>query len=175
MNYKPTQEDLLSRFSYDKETGTLCHKFRPDVRKTWNTRYAGMPITSQLKTRCGKRYYRVRINTVGFLVHRVVWMMTYGVWPDEIDHIDGNGLNNSLGNIRNVSRSENAKNIKQSKSNTSGHTGIQKICNAWRVAMRVNKKQRYIGTYNTLEEAIRVRDSWKEKCGYHDNHGTARQ
>lgn len=47
-----------------------------------------------------------------FRVHRLVWEAFYGKIPDgmEIDHIDGNKLNNSVDNLRCVTSKENKNN-----------------------------------------------------------------
>lgn len=49
-----------------------------------------------------------------FLVHRAVWEAFNGPIPEkyDIDHIDGNPLNNCLDNLRAVTHSENLKNRK---------------------------------------------------------------
>ena len=43
--------------------------------------------------------------------HRLIWFLSYGKLPDEIDHIDGNRSNNALNNLRSVTRQENLANI----------------------------------------------------------------
>lgn len=44
--------------------------------------------------------------------HRLIWFLAYGEIPDEIDHINGDRADNSLDNLRSVSRQENLANIK---------------------------------------------------------------
>lgn len=54
------------------------------------------------------------LNHKHFLVHRAVWEAFNGPIPDnyDIDHIDGNPLNNALENLRIASHQENIKNRK---------------------------------------------------------------
>lgn len=80
----------------------------------------------------------------------------------EIDHIDRNKKNNHISNLRWATRSEQNINIGIKKSNTSGHTGINynKKNNKWRARVTRNNIEYYIGVYDTIEEAIRERDTY---------------
>jgi hypothetical protein len=73
----------------------------------------------------------------------------------EVDHIDGNGLNNSRANLRACSRAENARNRGIPKNNTSGFKGVgwHKRQGAWRAVITLHGKQTHIGYFDTPEEA----------------------
>jgi len=45
-----------------------------------------------------------------YLAHRVAWKWTYGKWPTEIDHIDGNTSNNSIWNLVDATHQDNLLN-----------------------------------------------------------------
>ncbi len=79
--------------------------------------------------------------------------------PKEIDHIDGNGLNNKWSNLRSVSHSINAKNQKKHKNNTSGNSGVtfRKDSNKWRARIMVNDKSISLGTFLKKEDALSAR------------------
>lgn len=72
---------------------------------------------------------------------------------EQVDHIDGNRLNNIRENLRLASNSQNGKNRRISKLNKSGYKGVYKVRDKWRVAIKVNYKLIHLGYFNTPEEA----------------------
>ena len=80
----------------------------------------------------------------------------------EVDHIDGNKTNNNINNLRWSTHSENNRNKPTQKNNNSGYSGItyMKSLKKWRVRIKVDKKEMYIGVYKNIEDAIKIR---KEK------------
>jgi HNH endonuclease/AP2 domain len=74
----------------------------------------------------GNQCFRVGYNKTIWLVHRILWVMRNGSIESslDIDHIDGNALNNSAENLRLVSTAVNQRNQKQPITNTSGVTGV---------------------------------------------------
>lgn len=89
-------------------------------------------------------YLRVRVNGVYHSVHRVVWAMTYGQWPDhDIDHIDGNPLNNKPSNLRKSTQALNMRNTARRSDNTSGVKGVSwnKQRGMWRARIEVAGKE----------------------------------
>ena len=102
-----------------------------------------------------KGYRRVMINNKSYKTHRLVFMMHYGYLPKQVDHIDGNKLNNNIENLRQATHGQNRQNSKIQKNNTSGVKGInwQKRDNKWQARVMLNKKSHQIGYFETLEEA----------------------
>ena len=75
-----------------------------------------------------------------------------------IDHIDGNPLNNTWSNLREISGGENVRNQKLSKNTRSGVTGVYLRENGRFIPhLRVDGKLKTFGTYKTLDEALAVR------------------
>ena len=77
--------------------------------------------------------------------------------PDEnveIDHIDLNGCNNHLENLRWVTRSQNQQHKNKNKNCLSKFKGVtfDKQKNKWKCHLRVNGKNKHIGHFNTEEE-----------------------
>lgn len=71
----------------------------------------------------------------------------------EIDHINGNPLDNRRGNIRIVSRRMNALNRKCHRSGKHIGSRFMKGRNRWVTSIRVNGDRKYIGCFETEEEA----------------------
>lgn len=76
--------------------------------------------------------------------------------PDmQVDHINGNTLDNRKSNLRICSASENARNTKRSRTNTSGFKGIywNKDMGKWQAYITHHGKHIYLGSYLTPQEA----------------------
>lgn len=173
-----TKEYLSQCFSYDAHSGDLIWKERPTTHfscdrahKAWNTRYAN----TNTGTEQNRGYSVVRINGKGYLKHRIIWMLTYGVWPKCIDHINGDRWDNKLENLRSVAPSENSKNLSQAVNNTSGVTGVCRNGKAfgkcWRARIKINRKDMSLGYFDSFEEAVEARKLAEIQYGFHPNHG----
>lgn len=71
----------------------------------------------------------------------------------DIDHINGNTLDNRKSNLRACSRSENCRNRGMSKNNSSGYKGIFQCKKRWQSSIMINRAAIYIGSFATKEEA----------------------
>lgn len=72
----------------------------------------------------------------------------------EVDHINGDKLDNRLVNLRVCSPMENRRNRPKKKNNTSGFKGVSLASrNRWKATIRDGNTVRYIGIYKTKEEA----------------------
>src|SRR5437016_1019112 len=76
-----------------------------------------------------------------FLMHR---FMT-GFKSCEIDHIDGNGLNNQRANLRLATKSQNQHNRGPMKKGSSRFKGVWRHGDKWRVGITLNRKKIHIG------------------------------
>lgn len=107
----------------------------------------------------GRKVYAVRSKRIGFLrrkneyLHRVIMNAQDG---EQIDHIDGNGLNCTRTNMRKATHSENLRNRGAPKDNTSGYKGVSFRLGRWRAQIVVNDKQIYLGTFDTPEQAAKA-------------------
>lgn len=76
-----------------------------------------------------------------------------------VDHINHNPLDNRRDNLRICTQHENSFNSSISSNNKSGIIGVHfdKERNKWQAKIQVNGKTKYLGRYNTLEEAAEAR------------------
>jgi hypothetical protein len=101
------------------------------------------------------KYKAVCIDYKCYLIHKLIYLMHYGVWPKIIDHINGNRSDNRIENLRVASISENAFNQKITKRNTSGCKNVSWDINKCKWVVRLTKskkvKQWYIEDYELAE------------------------
>ena len=166
-------EYLKSRLDYNPKTGIFTWKYKDGDSqgdKIFNTKFGG----KEAGNKNSYDYLQIKIYNKNILTHRVAYLFMTGEWPqDEIDHINGNRLDNRWENLRVVSKEENRKNQKINNRNTSGATGVSwsKEENKWIVKISVNKKQITLGYFNNFNEAVKVRKKAEVEYGYHENHG----
>lgn len=138
-------ERAIEIFRYDAENGLLERKLKSGRWKT-----------------CGHKadchgYGVVRVDGKNHKAHRLVWLLTYGEWPEhEIDHLDRNRMNNRISNLRAVTTAENGHNRRMSNNNSSGYPGVSfnKQHKKYVTYIGVNDNITYLGLYNTAEEAF---------------------
>lgn len=161
------QDSLKAIIHYNSESGVFIWKISSGSVK--KGKEAGKIFINR-----SVKYRVIRINKKTYYAHRLAWMYMNGKWPNgEIDHIDGNGLNNEIKNLREVTKSENQKNLKRNNLNTSGISGVDKIKKSglWRVRISHENKSIHIGCFSSFFEACCARKSAELKYGYHENHG----
>lgn len=118
------------------------------------------------------KYVTTKVDSKEYKVHRLIWMYHYGNMPEnQIDHINGDSLDNRIENMRDVNNGENSKNRCIQSNNSTGYHGITMHKGRYRVRINVNKKRISCGVYDTFEEALNVRKELEKKYNYHNNHG----
>lgn len=78
----------------------------------------------------------------------------------QVDHIDGNRLNNQKSNLRLCDNTRNQQNKTKQSNNTSGYKGVSwhKRDEVYEINIRVNRKLVYLGRSQDLEVAARLYD-----------------
>lgn len=148
LTHQPPSAEWLSRISYDADTGHF----------TWVVAASGVrkgKIAGSM-TSCG--YWQIRLNKICYRAHRLAWFVTYGEWPDdEIDHINGNPLDNRIENLRIVDRAGNSQNRwKAHRDNLScGLLGVtwNKQHQRWQAKIVANKVRHHLGYFSDPEPA----------------------
>jgi len=103
-----------------------------------------------------RKYYQVCLGKKSRFIHRLV-AEAFIPNPENkpwVEHIDGNKLNNRIDNLRWATSAEKSRNIGVRVDNTSGYRGVSRLKNGrWRARIWVNCKEKYLGTFDTAEEA----------------------
>ena len=74
---------------------------------------------------------------------------------EEVDHIDGNGLNNTRKNLRLATKAQNMANSRKRSDNTSGFKGVcwHEQSGKWRAYIMVGGQQIYLGLFPNVDDA----------------------
>jgi len=162
-------EKLHELFEY--RDGELYWKERPEsdfatkrACAICNSKYVGKRVGyitgGPIKYRCAQ--YR----GASVMVHRLIFAMHHGYYPKVIDHIDGNGLNNKIENLRGCDQGSNLCNTKIRSTNKSGYKNINwhRNSNTWQVQIGKNGKK-YTKHFrkDELNEAIGYAKELREK------------
>lgn len=86
----------------------------------------------------------------GILMHRVILETPEGM---QGDHINGNGLDNQRGNLRNCTPTENRRNRIKSIKNGVKYKGVHPHYGKFRALIRVDGKMLHLGNFSTQDEA----------------------
>lgn len=166
-------ETLHQLINYNAETGELIWRRRPremfDTKRhcsVWNARYAGKPALA-----CGTGGYRHgAIFDRSYKAHRVAWALHYGAWPEGVlDHINGNGRDNRICNLREVDQAENMRNLPVRRQSASGVPGVSWFARKQKWQVRVGTT--HIGYFADFDQAVSARHAAAKAHGYHPNHG----
>ncbi|EKF16854.1 HNH endonuclease signature motif containing protein, partial [Nitratireductor pacificus] len=109
------------------------------------------------------------------LAHIVAWAMQTGEWPEHpVDHENHKRDDNRWINLLATTPAENMRNLGRRANNKSGVAGVyySKELKKWRVWISEEGRNRYLGSFETKEEAIMKRKAFEAALGYHPNHGT---
>ena len=140
-----------------REDRPLDHFSSDRYLRAWTTRFAGKEA-GNIRKRDGYRVVRITHSGVERLIstHRFIWAIYHHEQPKltlEIDHLDGDRLNNHIDNLRLVTPSDNRRNSKR-----------------WSY-FRIGVKHKHLGYFDDIEEAAAVRKAASIEHGFTDRHG----
>ncbi len=152
---------LAERVSYNKVTGEFTYKkiMRKGKEKVGD-RFGFIGAG-------GRGYWVIRINNQQILAHRIAWFFTYGEWPQVVDHINGNTLDNRIENLRSVTQRVNNQNKKNHRNGKLVGASWSARDKSWSSLVKVNGKAKRIGSFRTEIEAHQA------YMAFIDNLGTA--
>lgn len=138
-----TLRDLLH---YDPETGVF----------TWKVNRKGKAMTGAVAGNTTGRYRKIQVCGRAYLAHRLAYFYMTGRWPEsEIDHKDGDRLNNRWSNLRVATRTQNAQNCRKQTGCSSSYKGVylNSARKDWHAQIRIDGKRKHLGYFRTEEDA----------------------
>jgi hypothetical protein len=145
-----TAERVRELLDYDPKTGQFTWKKSPGYKRLIG-KAAGCTSPTG--------YVQVGLYNKLYYAHRLAWLWMTGDWPKrKLDHRNGNGLDNSFGNLREATHAQNMQNSRLRKDNTTGYRGVCRRGEKFQARIRTNGRSKCLGTFATVEEAARVRE-----------------
>jgi len=140
--------ELITRLDYDPDTGIFKWKI---VKSNLIKNRVG--LEAGCIARKPRTSYRVIcLNKTTFLAHRLAWFYVSGAWPaKEIDHINGDGLDNRIINLREANRAQNSRNRKTRVGYTT--KGVSRSGRKWQATIRKSGKIYYLGLFANKKQA----------------------
>ncbi len=158
--------------NYDKSTGVFVwvDDFSPRAREGAIAGTVGIKGNGNLK------YRSISIRKKRYMAHRIAYCIGHGldikdIDGHQIDHINGDSLDNRLVNLRLVSNSENMKNRSIYACNKIGIAGVYKS-DSGRFLARIRAHGKLVTVCSTMDffEACCSRKSAERKYGFNINH-----
>lgn len=137
-----TWEELVSVLDYDINTGIF----------TWKETRGRIPKGSIAGCLEDDGYVTIRINRKIYKAHRLAWFYCFKDWPVlDIDHINRVRSDNSLDNLRELSRADNNRN--SLARNTTNTKNVYKNGSNYMARISFNGIDNYLGTFKTIDLA----------------------
>ena len=103
-------------------------------------------------------YCQVHFNSRNVYYHTIIWILSTGKDIPEgydIDHINGNEIDNRMENLRLVTNRGNQQNQKVHRGGQLCGSGFYKRTGKYRTNIQISGKRIHLGYYNTEQEAHR--------------------
>lgn len=147
----PTNYTREQRLAFAKELGILVDQQDEWLLEeyTWRLNSGGYPVT-WLPVQ-GEYYY--------VSLHHMI--MGHPIWKgEEVDHRDRQPTNNSRDNLRMVTHAQNMQNKTLTVGETGEHRIIRTTTERYLLRIARNGTRHYLGTFDTLDEAVTKRNDW---------------
>lgn len=150
MKQRITVSRLRELLTYDPETGV----FRWSVVGRRSPIRVGSQAGSVTSDGC---YIQVGVDGWVYPAHRLAWLYVYGYWPKLIDHVNGNGKDNRICNLRDVDHSINMQNKRGARGYTKATSPNGRV--RFIAKIFVDGKINHLGSFDCEE---RARDAYIE-------------
>jgi hypothetical protein len=115
-------------------------------------------------------YLSICVDYRSYLAHRLVWLYMHGVFPEyQIDHFNGDRLDNRIANLRQVTNKQNCENSKLYSRNKTGARGVRLDPRTGRYVVRIRHfgEDIHIGVRDTVEQASQLARSARDELFTH--------
>lgn len=140
--------ELKKRLHYNPDTGIFIWIKPSKHHSELLDKEAGTIQTSR-----GKSYRTIGIDGKVYLAHRLAWLFFYGWMPKQIDHKNGNSLDNPILNLREANNYQNTQNHTRTTKKNGLPTGVTMLGDKYRSRITAYKKVYYLGVFKTSKEA----------------------
>lgn len=147
-----TQERVKQCLHYNAETGSFIWLVANSSHPAAGSIAGGLTSTG---------YWRIALDGRRYKAHRLAWLYMIGEWPRaQIDHINGDRLDNRWINLREASQIQNSANMRTRDSNLIGIKGVSLYRgirgDKYRAHIFIRGKTIYLGSFDSAHEAATV-------------------
>lgn len=135
-----TAERARELVTYDPVTGSFAYK---------SGKGTGGTVTKD-------GYLQIKLDGTVYRAHRIAWLLTFGdLPPSQIDHRNGDRLDNRIVNLRCATAAENAQNVAARRGTASRHPGVTWHARdrRWQAQIRVKGRLHFLGHFVSEDEA----------------------
>ena len=150
----------MKRKSIDVEELKKVFRLKDGKLERLNRHYPkGKWLVVENNSNHGDGYCQVTWNGKKTLYHTIVWILSTGEDIPEglqIDHINGDRIDNRIENLRLVTSRENGQNMKVHREGKLIGCGFTKRDSRYMARLVIDKKAIFLGYYDTKEEAHNI-------------------
>lgn len=141
-----TAADLRERMTYEPDTGLFRWRVSPSASLSHRIKPGDIA-----GTRTNQGYWQISVRNRRYRACRLAWLYMTGEWPAlQVDHEDGDKLNNRWGNLRLATVSQNQMNTPMRQHNKVGLKGVvQNKSGTFGAYIKRDGKSRNLGTFAT--------------------------